>query len=358
MPLTGYVDSERVVGPLLSSDAWAAVRGLDVRLQCGAKAVPKRSRAGTQFFAHWPASHCDVAHPPESADHLSAKEAILRAAIAAGWEAALEVPADDRSWVADVLVTDGARRIAIEVQWSQQTSEEYTARQDRYLKAGIDCYWFARHHKSANNGLSRIPIFELHGNRDGFGAAHGWYTGNTDGPPGRHKPRSPAADPLAHLVTSLLSGYPRRWIPLSEQRRGVRVYWAWSKCKPCETWMQLWTASDPLFRCLECQEITERQVPGEKPSLYYEPSKSPRELDPDVMNAVKRLPKPAVIIDQFGGQAAAPCYSFACPKCVTPILLEVLAQKRWNEGQSETVRSPTAPISAASGGHWCRVTSG
>lgn len=359
MPLTGYLNGERVIGPLLDADAWAGVRARKVLLQCGAKAVPKRSRSGTQFFAHWPGSHCDVAYEPESADHLAAKETILRAAIAAGWDAAVEVPADNRSWVADVLVTNGTHRVALEVQWSQQTPEQYIARQDRYLEAGIDCYWFARHHKSANNGLSRIPIFELHGNRDGFGAAHGWYTGQSDGPPGRLQPRGPAAVPLAHMVTALLNGYPRRWTPFGDQVRGVRVYWAWHRCGPCETWMQVWRASEALFRCRVCEQVTEKHVPSAPRTLDDDPVSAgrPREADPDVLYAIRDLPKRAIITHRSTARDWMKYYGFSCPKCRSNVSPERMESKHWTVSQSETVRSPVVFVTSAAGGHWCSVSS-
>ncbi|WP_146168402.1 hypothetical protein [Rathayibacter caricis] len=106
-------------------------------------AVAKTSPLGTQYFAH----HRNVEndnHKGESADHLRVKAAVMVAARGLGWTAAAEVPAPDRSWIADVLAERDGRRVAFEVQLAGQTAEEYEYRQKRYLAAGVECVWLVR----------------------------------------------------------------------------------------------------------------------------------------------------------------------------------------------------------------------
>jgi hypothetical protein len=107
----------------------------------------KRSKRGTQFFAHARRGPCTTA--PESAEHLLAKDIIARAAEAAGWNATTEesgTSPSGKGWIADVLCRElGARSaIAFEVQWSSQISEETEARQAIYKESGIRGLWLMR----------------------------------------------------------------------------------------------------------------------------------------------------------------------------------------------------------------------
>lgn len=99
---------------------------------------------GLRYFRHQPgaASAC-TAHPPESPEHLEAKVQVAAAALAAEWTALVEEPGP--GWEADVLAVSGSTRIALEVQWSQQTAGRYAERQAAYRAAEVHGVWFARH---------------------------------------------------------------------------------------------------------------------------------------------------------------------------------------------------------------------
>lgn len=352
MPLTGYVDGERFIGPLLDQKEWAAVLTKTVLLHCGAIGKPKRSNLGTQFFAHWPGSHCDVEHQPESAEHLAAKEAILRAAITAGWEAEQEVPAVDRSWVADVLVTDGIHRIALEVQWTYQGADAYHLRQDRYREAGIDCYWFSRHRKTLSDFDVKVPVFLLTKTHDGFTADHGQNTGG-------YTDRNLPAPMLSATVTQLLTDYPRRWVPFDEHRRGVRIFWRLEPCWACRGTMSAWRADDRVpFRCLNCQEITDLFDEDDTRLLMTNPwpAEPPREFDEDVLNTARRLKNPAATTFRTTKKMPTKHHGFACPKCKAPISFAYMLVKHWNEGDFFLGLSPKKPFTSVDGGHWCQVS--
>jgi competence protein CoiA len=135
----------------LSAEDWARLVNLNrqhrhLRLPCcSAEVTLRRSRKGTQFFAHKSIGSCATA--PETEAHLRLKQIAVEVARANGWEAATEVagqcPNGER-WTADVLATRGDVRVAIEIQWSSQTAAETASRQARYASAGVRGLWLMR----------------------------------------------------------------------------------------------------------------------------------------------------------------------------------------------------------------------
>lgn len=132
MPLSALLASEPIYAFNFPPDAWKELRSRASELRfpcCDAGVVLKRSHIGTQFFAHARKGVCVTG--PESMAHLQAKDAIARAAIAAGWKAETEVrgrsPAGE-DWVADVQVTRGNVKLAFEVQLTRQSEEVNVAR--------------------------------------------------------------------------------------------------------------------------------------------------------------------------------------------------------------------------------------
>lgn len=144
--------------PIYSFDCEADAAWLALRLAnasnsslsmhcCGAGVVLRTSKLGTRHFAHARRGPCATA--PESAQHLLAKRAIVEGLRRTEWTAATEERGDSPghgSWVADVLATQGRKKVAIEVQWSRQDGEETLRRQARYAAGGVRGLWLFRQH--------------------------------------------------------------------------------------------------------------------------------------------------------------------------------------------------------------------
>ena len=152
MPLKCLSDDEALFSFAHSQLQWDELKSknrLDPHLKmpcCGAGVVLKTSKLGTRFFAHQRAGDCIFAS--ETAEHLLAKSVIARAVLAAGWRANSEVSGtsdNGEEWVADVMAIRGNARVAIEVQWSEQSHEETKRRQQRYARSGVRGLWLLRH---------------------------------------------------------------------------------------------------------------------------------------------------------------------------------------------------------------------
>ena len=162
MPLIGIVGGQRVESWKLSKADWTELKGSyrhsDVIMTCGQAGYPKTSPLGTQFFSHKSGSNCTVHDGgPETQQHLRAKAMIAEIARDLGWIATVECPSSDRSWIADVMIEKGGRRIAAEVQWSTQSDAEFRRRQVRYEADDVECIWFAG--PSNTNNVSGVPSY-------------------------------------------------------------------------------------------------------------------------------------------------------------------------------------------------------
>jgi hypothetical protein len=160
----------------LSADAWQALLQENKKAKhlkmtcCNAAVVLKRSKLGTQFFAHKAKGMCATA--PEREEHLILKQEAVLAARRNGWQANTEVSGrtpDGEEWRADMLAEKGKHKVAVEIQWSGQSNEETVTRQERYKKSGIRCLWLMRQTKFP---ISRdLPAVCLGGNLErGFTA--------------------------------------------------------------------------------------------------------------------------------------------------------------------------------------------
>lgn len=110
---------------------------------CGARAVLKTSMHGLQFFAHY-SDECATA--PETIWHADAKDSVFGTLKLFNLNPRTEVTGGvgrDR-WRADVYFEVGERKIAIEFQRSYQHLREFVARQHRYARSGVECYWLVR----------------------------------------------------------------------------------------------------------------------------------------------------------------------------------------------------------------------
>lgn len=166
MPLLALVDGQRTVATLLSDEDWLALQGATraktrqvVMQPCGLPGHLQTSRRGLRYFAHNKGGGECGEHTGESPLHLAAKAEIILGAVDAAWEAEPEHRGD--GWVADVLALRDQRRIAFEVQVSQQVASEYFRRQERYAASGVRCAWFAKHLASVPAPSKQLPVFLL-----------------------------------------------------------------------------------------------------------------------------------------------------------------------------------------------------
>jgi hypothetical protein len=135
----------------LTDGEWSALRLQNRRSPqlrmpcCESWAVMKTSTRGLNFFAHKSRGRCQSA--PETEEHLVLKTLAVEAARRAGWACSTEARGSSPSgepWVADVLAQTGHHKVAIEIQWSGQTSQDTLYRQERYRQSGVRCLWLFR----------------------------------------------------------------------------------------------------------------------------------------------------------------------------------------------------------------------
>lgn len=150
MPLKALIDSEPIQSFDLAKEEWAALKVEYKQREltmpcCGRTAIPKTSNLGTQYFAHSRKSDCTSA--PETAEHLYLKFVVAKEAKELGWHVSTEKAGHTPSgegWIADILCEKGNTKVAIEIQWSPQSEDEYIRRTLKYKESGVRCLWLFR----------------------------------------------------------------------------------------------------------------------------------------------------------------------------------------------------------------------
>ncbi len=125
---------------------------------CQRNAIPKTSKLGVFYFAHARRGECTS--QPETQEHLKLKSLVALAAKQSGWDVVTEQEGetpDGEKWIADVFCQKGAAKVAIEVQWSQQSEDEYKRRTDKYTCSGVRCAWLSRLHARREVSSSSMP---------------------------------------------------------------------------------------------------------------------------------------------------------------------------------------------------------
>ena len=61
------------------------------------------------------------------------------------WEASVEFPSPDRSWISDVYAIHQGRKVVFEIQISAISLEELEERARKYRAEGIESYWLLDH---------------------------------------------------------------------------------------------------------------------------------------------------------------------------------------------------------------------
>ena len=141
-------NGESVLAEMILAVDWQALKngyevGDFVMPCCPSPAIPKTSPNGRHFFAHY-VDECTSA--PETQWHLEGKALITATLATLGHVCTEEVPgiSGEALWRADTYFEFEGRRIVIELQRSYQHLDDYFSRQERYAKAGIECYWLIR----------------------------------------------------------------------------------------------------------------------------------------------------------------------------------------------------------------------
>jgi len=342
MPLLALADGQRTVSSLLSDEEWGdlqkAVRAksVTVTLPCGQPGHPK-TRHGTRFFTHNPGAGHECESAAETAQHLRAKDIIVKAAVAAGWHAEPEVRGD--GWVADVLAhNDKGHKVAFEVQWSAQGDADFARRQERYAAAGVRCAWFVRHEHSVPAVPSReLPIFLLAQEGDNMTGRLGDESGS-----------------LADAVTALLQGRvkDREYVSNGEPAAST-VLLHRHPCWKCHCTFFIW-------------QVAGSSVTGNCGLIHFEehsfalfaqtrPEASPSVLKAVAQAAVGQTLPMAEMSKKFTKTSGTTYMAFSCPEChavsgdmyVRNLILEA--------GYAEPYRSIT--VEAGQRGlhrpHWC-----
>lgn len=225
MPLRAILDGQPTSAYELDSVAWNALKGSYkgsclVMPCCPRQAIPKTSKLGVQYFAH--ARRGDCTSAPESEDHLLLKSLIAQVALQQGWQVTTEYAGSTPSgepWVADVYCVNGSARIALEVQWSQQTLAEYQRRTKKYAESGVRCAWLFRLHGGKQHYRTdfiedyELPYFGIR--KDG-----GDYVVS------RYETGVPA------FISGLLSGQ-LAWYPKVNEQLSMRVSFVEVTCWKC-----------------------------------------------------------------------------------------------------------------------------
>lgn len=338
MPLSASVNGERVVSSLLTEEQWAALRD-DLRsrrrvltMPCGWPGLAKTSRLGTRYFAHKPGG--DGCTAGETAQHLLAKAIVVDAVTAAGWKAEPEVPGD--GWIADVMATQGGVRVAFEVQWSNQTLDEYRRRQQRYRDSGIaSIAWFTRHTDHLPAADQHLPVFALTINDAG----------------GVHVRVDGTSVPLFEAVVRLLTRrLQHRDYYASGQPATAHVESAKMTCYRCEKPFAVWNARavTVVGRCggSESRLRETGLFAAIRPETRPEVSAVGQRL------AQKMRLKPARIFSRATQGSGTRYMAFTCPHC-NVTCGDVFVASMFSSGYPAHRAEATVPATAVHKPHWC-----
>lgn len=168
MPLRAQLNGKDIFSFEFTTEKWnefkKSYRNHIVTMPCcKARAIPKTSKLGTQFFSHYIRDNCDYKN--ESAEHIHIKTVIAKTALSLGWTVKTEYPGISPSgekWIADVYCEKDNEKIIFEIQLSKQKAESTVQRQNRYFDSNIKSIWFgsSEHHEHKITGSCyRLPYF-------------------------------------------------------------------------------------------------------------------------------------------------------------------------------------------------------
>ena len=226
MPLKALLDGKHVYSFKCSQDQWDDLKGHDLYMPCcKAKAIRKKSKLGTRFFAHSRKGNCTSA--PETAQHLFLKSLIASTATNCGWEVTTEhagaTPSGEQ-WIADVFCQKKSAKVAFEIQWSNQSQDEFQRRQDKYTVSGVRTAWLYRLKGKGQYMTDDIPYCR---DLPVFGLRYH--------PNAETKYKIPQFDvPPDEFIRGTLEG-DLRWQPLPNQNITAHLIAAYDKCGHCNS---------------------------------------------------------------------------------------------------------------------------
>lgn len=146
MPLFATLNDKIIYGFSFNDQTWKDLQDEPVKMSCcGTKAILKKSHRDTRFFAHHTRGDCT--YVGESHEHMYVKSLIAKAALHLGWHVELEQlgqTPDGEEWIADVYCTKENTILVWEVQFSEQTNDEFRRRQSKYRASHIEAIWLLK----------------------------------------------------------------------------------------------------------------------------------------------------------------------------------------------------------------------
>lgn len=311
MPLVATLAGERVVSTELDSDEWESLKkryraGEPLLMSCGQPGKASVSPLGLKFFAHKTGAKCGLHESGETPEHLELKSLLVDAARAVGWEAELERPSERRDWIADVMVTKGERRIALEVQWSRQASEDFIRRQKRYESDGVECIWFVAPKNTGN--AAAVPSHTV------GGVPGAWHIGLLTTLDRQDRSDKPFLQAVGHVLEGDYCDLIEAYVQAYSMETAMVKCWR----DACARWFTLWRLED-------VQVKTRCGLEGTISGVYHLESRMflkdrierliAGQLLPLLEHEQVDLPRAAKLITRTSKTAGQTYLAYCCPHC-------------------------------------------
>lgn len=242
MPIVARQRDKSIIGPDLSSEDWVQLKASSrngatplTMPCCGARAIPKTSSTGFQFFAHYHEGQRCSTGGGESLEHLQAKHSVYQAAASAGWQVTIEAhgtTSAGQAWIADVLCMKDDTLKAFEIQLTPQDPLVLADRQALYKASGVRAAWLYgskawKRLQHAYKPSQDTPVVIL--SDDGTVAL----------PKARSWPGETPIIPLEQFVKGSLNGW-LRWYDASRQRSQPSCLETVQRpCYRCKAWIEV-----------------------------------------------------------------------------------------------------------------------
>jgi hypothetical protein len=344
VPLVAHYRDQRVEAWRLDRASWISFKSTyrtdGVTMVCGEPGYPKTSPNGLQFFAHKSAGCTKHEGGRESPEHLQTKALVAAAAERHGFEAIVEAPATDRSFIIDVLLVRGDRRIAVEAQWSKQSDAEFARRTARYEATGLEVLWLVG--PLNRKAVRGVRAEHLNGSAGAISIDLQLYLASRA-----------MTLPLAHGLDLMFSNSRARLIePIMTT---ALVSTAMAKCwhEECAKWITFWNVHkvDIETRCGQTAEVWFSEYQAWLPSRVEEHVEShvARQI------AASTMPKPTYYETRYSKIARRQYIAQNCPYCRRVQGDGFITQdRRWTSYRVNLTERIALPQSTYNALHLCR----